>query len=328
MSHEFLVTPPRLNQALETTSSGGGSVSNDITRRTFLERTGGATVATLVAGLAVLVVALQLLACDRAKTRHKDDNTTPRSSLVSPEHSRRNESVEALATREPFGVSKKIKNDPEGALRFWIASRDNYRREEWDDMMGKYLILDDIPLALREQAYSLLSPSSRLECARDLFRHYLREKTVKECWAFYNSLPYDSISQRQVSALFWESVLRGCDLDATAKQLSVFEDEYGHGVDFLIKGNLPNIAGSSEVAAFLERLPPQYRTGEMIMKLSSSESVSISYADVWSLFQDSERNNFRDLTIKNLARKGAMTHKDLLDYMQTESSIGFDKLVF
>ena len=41
--------PPRLNQAFETAASGGGYPSNEITRRTFLKRTGGATVASLVA---------------------------------------------------------------------------------------------------------------------------------------------------------------------------------------------------------------------------------------------------------------------------------------
>lgn len=49
MKHEFLVCPPTLNQAFESASSSGGAWRNGITRRTFLKRTGGATVASLVA---------------------------------------------------------------------------------------------------------------------------------------------------------------------------------------------------------------------------------------------------------------------------------------
>lgn len=45
MKHDFLVRPPYLNQAFE--SSGGWG--NGITRRSFIKRTGGATVASLVA---------------------------------------------------------------------------------------------------------------------------------------------------------------------------------------------------------------------------------------------------------------------------------------
>lgn len=48
MKHDFLITP-HLNQAFESEGSSGGSWSNGITRRSFIKRTGGATVASLVA---------------------------------------------------------------------------------------------------------------------------------------------------------------------------------------------------------------------------------------------------------------------------------------
>jgi hypothetical protein len=49
MKHEFLVCPPYLNQAFDPGGSVGGAWGNGITRRTFIKRTGGATVASLVA---------------------------------------------------------------------------------------------------------------------------------------------------------------------------------------------------------------------------------------------------------------------------------------
>jgi len=50
MKHSFLVAPPcRLNQPLDGESGAGGGALSEITRRKFLKRTGGATVATLVA---------------------------------------------------------------------------------------------------------------------------------------------------------------------------------------------------------------------------------------------------------------------------------------
>lgn len=50
MKHHFLLSPHRLNQAIESSvSGGGGSFGNAITRRSFLKRTGGATVAAMVA---------------------------------------------------------------------------------------------------------------------------------------------------------------------------------------------------------------------------------------------------------------------------------------
>lgn len=49
MKHEFLVTPPHLNQAFESGGSSGGGCGNGITRRSFIKRTGGASVAVLVA---------------------------------------------------------------------------------------------------------------------------------------------------------------------------------------------------------------------------------------------------------------------------------------
>lgn len=49
MKHEFLVPPPYLNQAFESGGSSGGGWGNGITRRSFIKRTGGATVASLVA---------------------------------------------------------------------------------------------------------------------------------------------------------------------------------------------------------------------------------------------------------------------------------------
>ena len=47
MDSPLLIRPPLLNQASESGSSSGGG--NSVTRRTFIKRTGGATVATLVA---------------------------------------------------------------------------------------------------------------------------------------------------------------------------------------------------------------------------------------------------------------------------------------
>jgi hypothetical protein len=49
MNHQFLIRPVQLSQAFESNSSSGGSESGEITRRRFIKRTGGATVATLVA---------------------------------------------------------------------------------------------------------------------------------------------------------------------------------------------------------------------------------------------------------------------------------------
>ncbi len=48
MNRNFLVTPPQLNQAFESDGKASG-FSNGITRRSFLKRTGAASVATLVA---------------------------------------------------------------------------------------------------------------------------------------------------------------------------------------------------------------------------------------------------------------------------------------
>jgi hypothetical protein len=50
MNKSFLIRPTQLNQAFESNSSSGGSDDgNGVTRRTFIKRTGGTTVATLVA---------------------------------------------------------------------------------------------------------------------------------------------------------------------------------------------------------------------------------------------------------------------------------------
>lgn len=49
MNHQFLIRPAQLNQAFESNSSSGGGDGSDLTRRTFIKRTGGATVATMVA---------------------------------------------------------------------------------------------------------------------------------------------------------------------------------------------------------------------------------------------------------------------------------------
>lgn len=48
MKHDFLVRP-HLNQAFEPEGSAGGAWGSGITRRSFIKRTGGATVASLVA---------------------------------------------------------------------------------------------------------------------------------------------------------------------------------------------------------------------------------------------------------------------------------------
>jgi hypothetical protein len=48
MNRNFLVTPTTLNQAFESDGKASG-FSNGITRRSFLKRTGAASVATLVA---------------------------------------------------------------------------------------------------------------------------------------------------------------------------------------------------------------------------------------------------------------------------------------
>ena len=48
MKHDFLISP-QLNQAFESEGSSGVGWGNGITRRSFIKRTGGATVASLVA---------------------------------------------------------------------------------------------------------------------------------------------------------------------------------------------------------------------------------------------------------------------------------------
>lgn len=50
MNHDFLIRPAQLNHAFESNgSSGGAGESSGLTRRSFIKRTGGATIATLVA---------------------------------------------------------------------------------------------------------------------------------------------------------------------------------------------------------------------------------------------------------------------------------------
>lgn len=48
-ANRFLPPPVRLSQAFESKNFSGGASGSEITRRSFLKRTGGATVATLVA---------------------------------------------------------------------------------------------------------------------------------------------------------------------------------------------------------------------------------------------------------------------------------------
>ena len=71
--------PPRLNQAFETAPSGGGFASNEITRRTFLKRTGGATVASLVAWN---------LAAERARADLESGSGYPSFRLIITEYER------------------------------------------------------------------------------------------------------------------------------------------------------------------------------------------------------------------------------------------------
>ncbi|HEY8961565.1 MAG TPA: twin-arginine translocation signal domain-containing protein, partial [Luteolibacter sp.] len=47
MNPHFLIRPVQLNQAFEHEKATGGG-GNDVTRRTFIKRTGGATVAAMV----------------------------------------------------------------------------------------------------------------------------------------------------------------------------------------------------------------------------------------------------------------------------------------
>jgi hypothetical protein len=50
MNHDFLIGSSQLNQAFESNITSGGSTDGDYTtRRTFIKRTGGATVATVIA---------------------------------------------------------------------------------------------------------------------------------------------------------------------------------------------------------------------------------------------------------------------------------------
>lgn len=49
MNPQFLIRPSQLNQAFEANNSSGSGETSGVTRRSFIKRTGGATVATLVA---------------------------------------------------------------------------------------------------------------------------------------------------------------------------------------------------------------------------------------------------------------------------------------
>jgi hypothetical protein len=50
MNHSFLLPPPnRLNQPFDGGTEGGGGAMSSMTRRKFLKRSGGATVATIIA---------------------------------------------------------------------------------------------------------------------------------------------------------------------------------------------------------------------------------------------------------------------------------------
>lgn len=50
MNHQFLIRPAQLNQAFESSNSSGGKTQgSNVTRRVFIKRTGGATVAATIA---------------------------------------------------------------------------------------------------------------------------------------------------------------------------------------------------------------------------------------------------------------------------------------
>ena len=105
-ANEFLPPPDRLSQASESEKFSGGASSSEITRRSFLKRTGGATVATLVAwNLAslkadaksnyfidgsgtsdwaghILICTLEPAPCDYKSTWHVADTSHPNWSSV------------------------------------------------------------------------------------------------------------------------------------------------------------------------------------------------------------------------------------------------------
>lgn len=227
-------------------------------------------------------------------------------------------------SKKEISVSE-IQLDPAGSLSRLIALKDYEVPSIWYSNISLFLIVDGIPIDIRNKAYEALPNDVRLQYAASMFKWILSELQEQDWLSFYARLPFDSNAAKKVSGMLWGHLMASCNLNESLALLKSLPDEYNNGLDIVIRTKLQSLSGFSEIADFLKRLPQSSITGETITNLAGCERIQMNYDDVNQLYAQLAPTNQKGKTLDVLAERGMLSHSDFIHIISTSKEELIDK---
>ena len=214
-------------------------------------------------------------------------------------------------TARPAGAHK---GGSATALGELLARKARYSADDWDRLMERLIVAEDTPFEDKERAFNELSHMARLRRAQWFFEEFARHKSIDECIAFCEALPFDSESHRAVTRKLVAKILEECDFAAAVGLIRKLEMGAAYATERIVERELPDSFRLADVIALQRRLPEDWHRA-MLSEAVTRPKSALGYTDMQILFRDQAEKESLTRAVLQLACTGKLTYGDLLDVM-------------
>jgi hypothetical protein len=155
---------------------------------------------------------------------------------------------------------------------------------------------------------------ARLHRAQWFFGEFARHKSIDECIAFCEALPFDSESHRAVTRKLVAKILDECDFTAAVGHIRKLGMGPAYATQRIVERELPDSFRLADVLALKRRLPEDWHRA-MLSEAVTRPKSALGYIDVQILFRDQTEKDPLTRAVLQLACTGKLTYGDLLDVM-------------
>ena len=195
-----------------------------------------------------------------------------------------------------------------------LSQKSRYSADDWDRLMERVMAADDTPFEDKELAFNELSHMARLHRAQWFFEEFARHKSIDECIAFCEALPFDSESHRAVTRKLVAKILEECDFTAAVGLIRKLEMGAAYATQRIVERELPDSFCLADVLALIRRLPADWHRA-MLSEAVTRPKSALGYIDMQILFRDQAEKESMTRAVLQLACTGKLTCGDLLDVM-------------
>jgi RNA polymerase sigma factor (sigma-70 family) len=281
-------------KAVAAGAAGSGVIS---TTTAFLTATAMKTTSAVVLLVGLLTVGIWQFQDSRGGAGAPDAGTAPRMSQAALDAKIQQAELEAR--------HRELAN---------AGPRDRYSDADWDRLMERLIAAEDTPFEDKERAFNELSHMARLHRAQWFFEEFARHKSIDECIAFCEALPFDSESHRAVTQKLVAKILKEYDFAAAVEHIRKMAMGPAYATLRIVERELPDSFRLADVLALKRRLPEDWHRA-MLSEAVTRPKSALGYIDMQILFRDQTEKEPLTRAVLQLACTGKLTCGDLLDVM-------------